>query len=91
METLQQLIDGLNGKYITAVDIHTTLFPSLFSVSCLPSIPEKGTVGASGDLGPLAHLVLGFMGEGEMWGPKTGWGNAQEVHNSISITLIWYL
>lgn len=81
METLQQLIDGLNGKYITAVNILTIILSFLFSASCLPSIPEKGTVGASGDLGPLAHLALGFTGEGEMWGPKTGWGNAQEVHN----------
>jgi histidine ammonia-lyase len=31
---------------------------------CLPYVPEKGTVGASGDLAPLAHLALGLMGEG---------------------------
>src|SRR5690349_10957933 len=30
-----------------------------------PVIPEKGSVGASGDLAPLAHLVLGMIGEGE--------------------------
>ncbi|MEL6876479.1 MAG: aromatic amino acid ammonia-lyase [Pseudomonadota bacterium] len=30
-----------------------------------PVIPEKGTVGASGDLTPLAHMALAFMGEGE--------------------------
>jgi histidine ammonia-lyase len=30
-----------------------------------PVIPEKGSVGASGDLAPLAHLALGAMGEGE--------------------------
>ncbi|MEM7701920.1 MAG: aromatic amino acid ammonia-lyase [Pseudomonadota bacterium] len=29
-----------------------------------PAIPEKGTVGASGDLTPLAHMTLAFMGEG---------------------------
>lgn len=28
----------------------------------LPLIPEKGTVGASGDLAPLSHLALGIMG-----------------------------
>ena len=33
--------------------------------SCLPWVPEKGTVGASGDLAPLAHLALGMMGEGK--------------------------
>src|SRR5438445_4787710 len=30
-----------------------------------PVIPEKGSVGASGDLAPLAHLALTFIGEGE--------------------------
>src|SRR4030081_130322 len=30
-----------------------------------PIIPEKGSVGASGDLAPLAHLSLTLVGEGE--------------------------
>jgi histidine ammonia-lyase len=30
-----------------------------------PLIPEKGSVGASGDLAPLAHLALAVIGEGE--------------------------
>jgi len=30
-----------------------------------PVIPEKGSVGASGDLAPLAHLALTVIGEGE--------------------------
>ena len=30
-----------------------------------PVIPEKGSVGASGDLAPLAHLSLSLIGEGE--------------------------
>ncbi len=30
-----------------------------------PIIPEKGSVGASGDLAPLAHLASALMGEGE--------------------------
>jgi histidine ammonia-lyase len=33
----------------------------------LPVIPQKGSVGASGDLAPLAHLALGLIGEGELW------------------------
>lgn len=31
-----------------------------------PIIPSKGSVGASGDLAPLAHLALGVIGEGEV-------------------------
>ncbi len=32
-----------------------------------PVIPEKGSVGASGDLAPLAHLALSMIGEGQSW------------------------
>jgi histidine ammonia-lyase len=31
-----------------------------------PVVPEKGSVGASGDLAPLAHLALSVIGEGEV-------------------------
>jgi len=34
-----------------------------------PVIPEKGSVGASGDLAPLAHLALALVGEGAVLGP----------------------
>lgn len=37
-----------------------------FNSSCLPWVPEQGTVGASGDLAPLSHLALGMMGEGKV-------------------------
>lgn len=30
-----------------------------------PVIPEKGSVGSSGDLCPLAHMVMPMIGEGE--------------------------
>ena len=32
----------------------------------LPEIPCQGSVGASGDLAPLAHLALGLIGEGDV-------------------------
>jgi histidine ammonia-lyase len=31
----------------------------------LPVVPERGSVGASGDLAPLSHLVLALLGEGD--------------------------
>ena len=33
----------------------------------IPVIPEKGSVGASGDLAPLAHMALPLLGFGEFW------------------------
>ena len=37
----------------------------------IPMIPEKGTVGASGDLAPLSHMILGLMGEGKAFDFET--------------------
>ena len=34
----------------------------------IPVVPSQGSVGASGDLAPLAHLFLPLIGEGEFWG-----------------------
>ncbi|MGX9962632.1 histidine ammonia-lyase [Roseomonas sp. F4] len=39
----------------------------LLATDALPVIPAKGSVGASGDLAPLAHLSLVLVGEGEVF------------------------
>ncbi|XP_047018138.1 histidine ammonia-lyase [Ictalurus punctatus] len=59
-----------------------------FNASCLSWVPEQGTVGASGDLVPLAHLALGLMGEGRMWSPQTGWTDATAVLEAHGLTPI---
>ena len=41
------------------------LLVAMVNVGVSPVIPEKGSVGASGDLAPLAHLALVVIGEGE--------------------------
>ena len=41
----------------------------LFESGWLPRVPEKGSVGACGDLAPLAHLALPLIGAGEMISP----------------------
>ena len=38
----------------------------LVEVDILPIIPEQGSVGASGDLAPLAHMAAALIGEGEV-------------------------
>ena len=39
-------------------------FVDLLEQQILPVVPEQGSLGASGDLAPLAHLALGAIGEG---------------------------
>jgi len=39
---------------------------SLYNAGVTPCIPSKGSVGASGDLAPLAHLGVALLGEGEV-------------------------
>ncbi|NME96026.1 aromatic amino acid lyase, partial [Clostridium cochlearium] len=38
---------------------------SMLNAGVHPQIPEKGSLGASGDLAPLAHMVLPMLGLGE--------------------------
>ncbi|HET6725276.1 MAG TPA: histidine ammonia-lyase [Gammaproteobacteria bacterium] len=38
---------------------------ALLNADIIPVIPSRGSVGASGDLAPLAHLALALIGEGE--------------------------
>jgi len=41
------------------------LLSALLGADLLPAIPRQGSVGASGDLAPLAHMSLVLIGEGE--------------------------
>jgi histidine ammonia-lyase len=45
---------------------------ALLNADVLPVIPAQGSVGASGDLAPLAHLALALIGEGEATMPAAG-------------------
>ena len=42
------------------------LLIAMLNAGLHPPIPEQGSVGASGDLAPLAHLALSLIGEGEL-------------------------
>ena len=44
-----------------------------------PTVPSRGSVGASGDLAPLAHLALVLIGEGEVGTGKRGVDALREV------------
>src|SRR4051812_14600199 len=55
----------------------------------LPFVPSRGSVGASGDLAPLAHLALPLVGEGEAWfeGERLPGGAALERAGLTPLTL----
>src|SRR5437764_11655266 len=55
----------LAGGYSGIRESTLDLLVALFERDVIPVVPEKGSVGASGDLAPLAHLALVLIGEGE--------------------------
>ncbi|BBE31984.1 histidine ammonia-lyase 1 [Tepiditoga spiralis] len=57
------LANGFSGIRISTVE---TLLEML-NKNVIPVIPEKGSLGASGDLAPLAHMVLVMLGMGEAY------------------------
>jgi histidine ammonia-lyase len=51
-----------------------------------PWVPSRGSVGASGDLAPLAHLSLPLIGRGEVWNEtETGKRDAREAMRLLGI------
>lgn len=60
---IQGLSYGHSGVQLSTVEqlIH------LFNHNILPVVYTQGSLGASGDLAPLAHLSLPLIGEGEVW------------------------
>jgi histidine ammonia-lyase len=60
---IQALAKGFSGVSWELVQF----LVEMFNRGVVPFIPEQGSVGASGDLAPLAHLALVVMGEGSAW------------------------
>jgi histidine ammonia-lyase len=57
------LAKGYSGARIATVE----LLLEFLNRGVLPRVPSRGSVGASGDLAPLAHLALPLVGEGEAY------------------------
>src|SRR5580765_1931899 len=55
------LAKGNSGARVETVE----LLLDCLNRGVLPHVPSRGSVGASGDLAPLAHLALPLVGEGE--------------------------
>jgi histidine ammonia-lyase len=62
------LAKGYSGVTTELID---TLI-EMYNRGVVPAIPEQGSVGASGDLAPLAHLALVVMGEGYAFVSRPG-------------------
>jgi histidine ammonia-lyase len=63
------LAKGFSGARPELAD----LLVGMLNADLHPPVPEQGSVGASGDLAPLAHLALTMIGEGSLWsGGATG-------------------
>ena len=70
---LHSLLQAHSGVRRETID----LLAGMFNADCLPIVPSKGSLGASGDLAPLAHMTLPMIGEGQVTIPKpTGQGAA---------------
>jgi len=57
------LAKGYSGAHVETVE----LLIECLNRGVLPRVPARGSVGASGDLAPLAHLALPLVGEGRAW------------------------
>ncbi len=56
------MLKGYSGVRIEVVD----QIIGFINASIHPVIPQQGSLGASGDLAPLAHLALALLGEGDV-------------------------
>jgi len=79
------LAKGFSG--VRAVVIDTLC--NMLNRGVHPVIPSQGSVGASGDLAPLAHLALVLIGEGEAWfdGRRLSGGEAMKAAQIAPIRL----
>ena len=60
---IHALSKGFSGISLEVVERLITMMEK----DIIPVVPEQGSVGASGDLAPLAHLVLPLLGLGQVW------------------------
>ena len=82
---IASLAQGHSGVRPATVDA----LVRLYNERIYPRIPAKGSVGASGDLAPLAHLAAALIGVGEplVLGPKEGLAllNGTQVSTALAL------
>jgi len=75
------LAKGFSGVRAEVID----LICAMLNHGVHPVVPSQGSVGASGDLAPLAHLALAMIGEGEVW-DELGRASAADALKRAAIT-----
>ena len=66
---------GMSGIRVEAVE----LLVGMLNAAVHPVVPSRGSLGASGDLAPLAHIALVLIGEGEATIDGAGPGSGAEA------------
>ena len=79
------LAKGYSGARVETIE----LLLEVLAAGIVPFVPSRGSVGASGDLAPLAHLALPLVGEGEatLDGRRLSGAEALEASGLAPITL----
>ena len=82
---INSLARGYSGIRLSVIEALITLY----NAQVYPAIPEKGSVGASGDLAPLAHMSVVLLGEGEAFfkGSRISAAKALEIAGIQPIAL----
>ena len=71
------------GRGASGVSRNTiAMIESLLEAGVTPVIPTQGSVGASGDLAPLAHMAATLIGEGEAWFEEERMSSAQALQRA---------
>lgn len=68
------MVNSLSKGFSGVRPVVVKTLVSMIEKNVIPVVPEKGSVGSSGDLAPSAHIVLVLIGKGEAFylGKKTG-------------------
>jgi histidine ammonia-lyase len=75
------LVHGRSGVRPEVVEALLTMLER----GVTPVVPLQGSVGASGDLAPLAHLALALIGEGEAWLGGADEGDLRRMPASLAL------
>ncbi len=82
LSRLMSMIQGNSGASSALIQ----LMLDCLNAGLAPVIPEKGTVGASGDLTPCAHMALALMGRGDFMIRSGEQFQSEEVLRSLDFS-----